>query len=189
VFKLHFGKITAKMYTKGARVLRTEIIVHNAKVLPCGRSLPKFSEIVLRLREILNRFLNALRGMDLATLSQDSLEDWPKPSQVGKTRVGGVNVNQPRMRAVLAAVLALAATPQGFRCADLAAQVQASTSSPYTPRQAAYDLKKLRGKNLVRKLDHSRRYEPVPEGLQNMAALLILREKVLKPVLAGAGEG
>lgn len=46
----------------------------------------------------------------------------------------------------------------------------------------------LRGKHLVRKIDNSRRYEPLPEGLQNMAALLIVREKVLKPILAGAGK-
>jgi hypothetical protein len=188
VFKLHFGKITAKMYTKGERVLRIEVIVHNTKALCCGRSLPKFSEIVLRLKEILNRFLNALRCMDVAAISEDSLDNWLKPSQVGRVRVGGVNVNQPRMRAVLAAVIALAAAPHGFRCADLADKVQNSTLRDYTPRQAAYDLKKLRGKSLVRKIDNSRRYEPLPESLQNMAALLIVREKVLKPVLAGAGK-
>ena len=188
VFKLHFGKITAKMYTKGECVLRIEIIVHNTKDLHCGRSLPKFSEIVLRLKEILSRFLNALRCIDLVAISQDSLDDWSNPSQVGRTRVGGVNINQPRMRAVLAAVIALAAAPHGFRCADLAEKVQNSTLEDYTPRQAAYDLKKLRGKNLVRKIDNSRRYEPLPEGLQNMAALLIVREKVLKPILAGAGK-
>ena len=188
VFKLHFGKITAKMYTKGERVLRIEIIVHNTKELHCGRSLPKFSEIVLRLKAILNRFLNALRRIDMASISKDSLDDWDKPSQVGHTHVGGVNINQPRMRAVLEAVIALAAAPQGFRCADLADKVQNSAIRDYTPRQAAYDLKKLRGKNLVRKIDNSRRYEPLPEGLQNMAALLILKEKVLKPILAGAGK-
>jgi hypothetical protein len=188
VFKLHFRKITAKMYTKGERVLRIEIVVHNTKELLCGRSLPKFSEIVLCLRAILNRFLNALRCIDVAAISDDCLDEWPKPSQVGQTRVGGVNVNQPRMRAVIEAVIGLAAAPQGFRCAELAAKVQSSTISNYTPRQAAYDLKKLRGKNVVRKMDNSRRYEPIPEGLQNMAALLILREKVLKPVLAGAGK-
>jgi hypothetical protein len=187
VFKLHFGKITAKMYTKGERVLRIEVIVHNTKALRCGRSLPKFSAIVLRLKEILNRFLNALRCMDVAAISEDSLDNWLIPSQVGRTRVGGVNINQPRMRAVLAAVIALAAAPHGFRCADLANKVN-STLEDYTPRQAAYDLKKLRGKNLVRKIDNSRRYEPLPEGLQNMAASLIVREKVLKPILAGAGK-
>ena len=188
VFKLHFGKITAKMYSKGERVLRIEVIVHNTKELHCGRSLSKFCEIVLRLKEILNRFLGALRCIDMAAISEDSLDEWSKPSQVGQTRVGGVNVNQPRMQAVIEAVIGLSAAPQGFRCADLADKVQNRSISDYTPRQAAYDLKKLRGKNLVRKIDNSRRYEPVPKGLQNMAALLILREKVLKPVLAGAGK-
>jgi len=188
VFKLHFGKITAKMYTKGERVLRTEIIVHNTKELHCGRSLPKFSEIVWRLKEILKRFLNALRGMDIAAISENSLEDWHKPSQVGQTRVGGVNINQPRMRSVLQAVMALSVAPHGFQCADLAVKVQAILAIPYTPRQAAYDLKKLRGKNLVRKIENSRRYEPVPQGLREMTALFVLREKVIKPVLAGAGK-
>lgn len=188
VFKLHFGKITAKIYSKGERVLRIEVIVHNTKELHCKRSLPNFPAIVLRLKEILNRFLNALRCIDIAAISDDSLDEWPKPSFVGQTRVGGVNVNQPRMQAVIEAVIALAAAPKGFRCADLAEKVQNNAIENYTPRQAAYDLKKLRGKNLVRKVDNSRRYEPVPEGLQNMAALLILREKVLKPILAGAGK-
>jgi len=188
VFRIHFGKITAKIYTKGERVLRIEIVVHNTKELHCSRSLPNFSEIVLRLKGILNRFLNALHGIDIATISGDSLDELPKPSQVGRTRIGGVDINQPRMRSVLQATLALSVAPQGFQCADLVAKVQEHIASPYTSRQAAYDLKKLRGKNLVRKIDNSRRYEPVPEGLREMTALLVLREKVIKPVLAGAGK-
>jgi hypothetical protein len=88
----------------------------------------------------------------------------------------------------LQAVIALSAAPQGFQCADLAAKVQENIASHYTSCQAAYDLKKLRGKNLVRKIKNSRRYEPVPEELREMAALLVLREKVLKPILAGAGK-
>jgi hypothetical protein len=70
----------------------------------------------------------------------------------------------------------------------LAAQVQENIAGPYTPHQAAYDLKKLRRKSLVHKIENSRRYEPVPEGLREMTALLVLREKVIKPVLAGAGK-
>ncbi len=48
--------------------------------------------------------------------------------------------------------------------------------------------KKLRGKQLVHKIGNSRRYEPTQEGLPRISALLILREKVIKPVLAGAGK-
>ncbi len=170
VFKIHFGKITAKMYTKGARVLRTEVSVHHTKELHCGRALPKFSEIVWRLKEILKRFLNALRGMDIASIAENSLEDWHKPSQVGQ------------------AVVALSVAPHGFQCADLAAKVQENIASQSSSRQAAYDLKKLRGKNLVHKIQNSRRYQPVPQALRQMTALLVLRDKVIKPVLAGAGK-
>ena len=44
----------------------------------------------------------------------------------------------------------------------------------YGPRRAAYDLKKLRGKGMVRKIGTSRRYEAEPDGLRAMTALLLL---------------
>ena len=66
-----------------------------------------------------------------------------------------MNINQPRMQAVIEAVIGLAAAPQGFRCADLATKMQNNAISNYTPRQAAYDLKKMRGKNLVCKILNS----------------------------------
>jgi hypothetical protein len=59
VFKVHYGKMTLKIYTKGARVLRVAVIVHNTKEYRWGRSLPCFGETVTRLRGILERFLNA----------------------------------------------------------------------------------------------------------------------------------
>src|SRR3954451_18619269 len=46
VFKVHYGKMTLKIYTKGERVLRIEVIVHNTKRYRWGRSLPCFPEIV-----------------------------------------------------------------------------------------------------------------------------------------------
>ncbi len=191
VFKIHFGKLTTKVYTKGAHVLRIEVIVHNAQALPGGRSLPKLPDILSHLKNILNRFLTVLRCIDIAFISDANLDEWAAPSQVGQTRIGRLDTNKPRTRAVMEAVIALAATPRGFSLSDLAAQVRTimgTTVEKYTSRQAAYDLKKLRGKNLVRKMDKSRRYEAVPEGLQAMAAWLVLREKVIKPVLAGAGK-
>ncbi len=191
VFKIHFGKLTVKLYTKGEHVLRSEVIVHNTKELRCGRALAKFAVIIARLKDILDRFLNVLRCVDIAVIADSRLDELPTASSVGQTRVGGVDINKPRMRAVIEAVIALSASPAGFSSSDVAAQVRAMMTTPdnaYTARQAAYDLKKLRGKDVVRKLGTSRRYETVPEGLQAMAALLLLREKVIKPVLAGAGK-
>lgn len=190
VFKLHFGKLTLKAYTKGERVLRFEAIVHNTKDLDCGRVMAKFPYIVSRLKGMLDRFLDTLHCVDASFIADATLDQLPLASQVGKTRIGGVDPNQARMRTVLAAVLALAPSPKGFRVAELAAKVQeiaGQTEPDYGTRRAAYDLKKLRGKNLIAIVGSSRRYEPVPQGIRTIAALLILRDQVIKPLLAGVG--
>ena len=67
VFKVHYGRLTLKIYTKGERVLRIEIIVHNTKELACGRSLPNFGKIVHLLKGMLERFLNTLHYMEVCS--------------------------------------------------------------------------------------------------------------------------
>jgi hypothetical protein len=189
IFKLHCGKLTLKIYTKGERVLRIEAIAHNTEELDCGRSLEKFPEIVSRLTTILKRFMDALSCVDQCFIADDTLEQLPAPSQIGRTKVGGIDFNKPRMRWVAEAVLALSASPRGFTASELAGQVRAlSKQGPteYIARQAAYDLKKLRGKQFVRRIAKTRRYEPIPDGLKTMAALVVIRDKVIKPLLAAA---
>jgi hypothetical protein len=189
VFKVHYGKMTLKIYTKGERVLRTEVIVHNTKAYRWGRSLPCFAEIVNRLKGILERFLNAVGCINACFVGDDTLENLPQPALIGQTKVGGIDLNKPRMRRVAEAVLALSPSPAGFTCSDLAREVRALSGeieSEYGPRRAAYDIKKLRAKGMVRKIGKSRRYEPVPEGLRAMTALVVLREKIVRPLLAAS---
>src|SRR6267154_5847490 len=63
-----------------------------------------------------------------------------------------------------------------------------ATASRYDARRAAYDLRKLRGKGLINKIPESRRYTIPPQSIRTIAALVILREKVLRPILAGVGK-
>jgi len=191
VFKIHFGEFTLKMYTKGERVLRIEAIVHNVRATRWNRSLPKLPDIVSRLKQMLNRFLEVVYCVAVSYIADTTLEALPKSSRVGRARVGGIDINNPRMRAVIEAVTRFAAAPLGFRAADIAAEVReimGYSEDTYTSRKAAYDLKKLRGKNVVRTVEKSRRYEIVPQGLRAVTALLVLTDKVIKPVLAGAGK-
>jgi hypothetical protein len=56
----------------------------------------------------------------------------------------------------------------------------------YHAARAAYDLRKLRAKGLVQKIPRSRRYRAERDGLRTMAALLVLRDRVLQPLLSGS---
>jgi hypothetical protein len=185
IFKLHCGKLTLKIYSKGERVLRIEAVAHNTRELNCGRALDKFPEVVSRLKGVLERFADALSCIDQCFIADDMLEQLPAASQVGKTVVGGIDLNKTRMRAVVEAVIALSTSPNGFAASDIAARVQARCPS-YGPRHAAYDLKKLRGKDIVCRIGHTRRYQPLTSGLRAITALVVLRNKALKPLLAAA---
>lgn len=188
LFKVHFGLLTLKGYTKGEHVLRFEAIVHNTRALHTGRVLEKFPDIVGRLAGMVDRFTTMLDCVDVGFLPDGILDDLPTGSQVGATRVGGVDVNKPRIRAALDAALALAVAPDGFTVADFTAKVRAmtgQTNDAYTVRQAAYDLRKLRGKELIVKPGRSRRYLVPQPAARTIAALLAVRDHVIAPILAG----
>jgi hypothetical protein len=189
IFKIHFGKMSLKLYTKGANVLRCEAIIHNTKALKLPRSLANFPTIVAQLKAILYRFLDHLHYLDTCFIADDTLDTLAQPSHLGQARLAGIDLNKPRMRAVLEAIVTLSLSPQGFTVSDLATKVSDILGlSDYLPRHASYDLKKFRAKLWIEKFGKSRRYLPSAEGLRIMSALLILREKVIKPVLAGAAK-
>jgi tetratricopeptide (TPR) repeat protein len=133
--------------------------------------------------------MDALSCIDQCFIADHMLEQLPVVSQIGKTKVGGIDLNKARMRWVIEAAIALSPSTDGFTAAELAAQVRAlgkQRASEYSARRAASDLKKLRGKNIVRRIEKTHRYEALPKGLRAMAALVVLRDKAIKPLLAAA---
>jgi hypothetical protein len=187
-FKVTFGCLGLKAYTKGERVLRIEATCHNAAELGCGRILEKLPEIVARLGAMAKRFCDTLDATSVGFLSEGILDQLPRPAQLGATRVGGISLDSPRIRAVLTAVAALSPAPKGFTVAELADKIHATTAQTdrdYSVRQAAYDLRKLRAKNLVVKPGRSRRYHVPTDAIRTIVAITTLRDQVLEPLLGG----
>ena len=187
IFKVHFGKLTVKIYSKGERVLRIEAVAHNTKDLRCRRKIDKFSEITDSLKAILERFVGVLNCIDTAFIDDKTLDTWPLASKAGATRVGGIDINNARIRIAMQAVMALSLKPNGFTTSDLAQKVReimGASDTSYQIRQASYDLKKFRAKALIRKIENSRRYEATAKGLRQITAFSVLREKILIPLLA-----
>ena len=133
-----------------------------------------------------DRFATALDCADIGFLPDGLLDELPQPAQAGDSRIAGIDLNKPRIRAALSAALALAPAPGGFTVAQHAARVRQITGQEsYTTRQAAYDLRKLRGKQLIDKPGRTRRYHVPPDGARTITALLTLRDHVIAPILAG----
>jgi hypothetical protein len=185
-FRVRFGLLQLKAYTKGEHVLRFEATVHNTKELRCRRSLENFPEIITRLAGMAERFATTLDCADISFIADTTLDELPLPSRLGAIRIGGIDLNKPRIRAALSAALALAAAPRGFTVAEFTAKVWLlDRHADYTIRQGAYDLRKLRGKGLAVKPGRTRRYHIPPGAARTIAAMLTLRDQVIAPILAG----
>lgn len=186
VFKIHCGLLTLKIYTKGEGVLRVEAIVHNVrKEFPrCGLAhLPSIAE---GLQAMAERFLEVLEAVDTCWISDDEFSQLAERSPLGASMVAGIDLNRQRMRAVINGVLLLSCRTDGFRSEHLAAQVSEILGEPYTARQASYDLQKLRAKGWIERLPGTRRYRASTESLRAMTAAVLLREKVLLPMLSAS---
>ena len=102
--------------------------------------------------------------------------------------MAGIDLNKARNRHVVGAVVELATRPDGFTLAQLAHAVQQRSgqdAATYSARNAASDVAKMVGKTLLRRIERSRRYAVDPPGVRTLCAYLLLREKVIKPLLAG----
>ena len=84
-FRIRFGLLQLKAYTKGEHVLRFEATVHNTKELRCRRSLENFPEIITRLAGMAERFCTTVDCVDISFLNDRALDELPLPSRVGIT--------------------------------------------------------------------------------------------------------
>jgi len=134
-----------KMYTKGESVLRIEATAHNTKGLNCPRGLFNLPFIVTQLGDIVDRFLTHLHCSDISLIDNNTLEELSQPGVLGKMRLGGLDLNKPRIQSVFKGIIQLGICPNGFKISDLAQRVDRMLPGiTYTVRMAAYDLRKLR---------------------------------------------
>jgi hypothetical protein len=151
--------------------------------------IEKFPEIVSRLAGVVERFTTALDCVDTGFLGDAILDELPCGSTLGATRVGSVDLNKPRMATHC---VPLSRWPRPRTDSPSPTSPPRCTPSPvtwhdhtgYSLRQAAYDLRKLRGKQLVDKPGRTRRYIVPPLAARTFAALLTLRDQVIAPILA-----
>ena len=173
VFKLKWGNLTLKIYDKGERILRIEVVVHNVKDLRCGKVLEKLPVLLEQMNGMLERFLDTVQAAHMSFLDDGAFEAWHEPTTRGTRRLAGIDLNNARNRYVLDAIVALSTRPHGFTLQLLAAAVRDRSgwsAAQYSTRNAAYDLAKLRGKSLVHPVEHSRRYRANPAGVRAMCA-------------------
>jgi len=90
-----------------------------------------------------------------------------------------LGLSQPQAR-----LCVLVHTVVGFTNRSLCAQVSSLLGGPYTSTQATYDLRRLRLKGLVERIEDHHRYVLTPEGTRFATFYTKLHRRLLQPLLA-----
>ena len=146
------------------------------------------AKIVTGLAGIAERFATALNGVDTGLLADGVLNQ--SPTRV-PARCHPGRRRRPAQTADARRTLGRARprpAPHGFTVGNFAAKVPTitGTSDTNTPSaKRAYDLRKLRGNQLVDKPARTRRHRVPAPAARTIAALLTVRDQVIAPILAG----
>ena len=120
-----------------------------------------------------------------------------RPALVDGQRASTLRFGDPRVQALLAALLRFDLLPAGFRNRQLreaVAPLRGMSLDDYRrwPRDAGqmtYDLRRLRLRGLIERIPHSQRYRLTAEGLCIALAYHRTQARVLGPVLSATLDG
>lgn len=184
--QIHYKSSKIKAYFKAHRALRVETTINNPRDFAVRKTLTQdnWEELITTGTGINARMLHALgEGAppppDAATLEQVVL-----PSQNGDVRVPGLRLGDPRVMALLAALAHTSHAISGVTNAGMVRLMSGLLDTPYTARQAGYDLRRLRRKGLIIRQEHRNTYWITPLGRQLACYLTALTQRGLLPGLA-----
>ncbi len=155
-----------KQYWKGDRALRTETTFNDPYELGVGRRLPNLPLLTQLGRAINGRLLELERQSHRPTEAVTTFESLVLPSGLVGARAPGLRFGDPRVVALFGALSHLCWVSTGFRSKDLRPLIEHHLARPYGMHQMAYDLRRLRRKQLIARIPKTFRYYLTTLGRQ-----------------------
>jgi hypothetical protein len=182
----YYKSARMKQYFKEHRALRTETVISNTRDFGIGRRVNAANWHALRaVGQAANRRLcdaeasDAAPAPDVVTFEQVTL---PSDDPDG-LHAPGLRFGDRRVMALLAAIVGFTHLTVGFDNRQLTRLVGVLLDQPYTNRQATYDLRRLRRKQIIERVPHTHRYQLTPLGRRVAVLFTKAHGRVLTPGL------
>ena len=178
-----------KQYHKEGRALRTETTINNTRDFGVGRSLTRDNLAALRRIgfHANRRLLEVERLSHDCAVGEAAFSQLQQPITVAGQRAAALRFGDPRVQALLAALVTARLLPQGFSHAELKTPLillLGADAPPLYAGRMTYDLRRLRLHGIITRLPRSHRDRLTDVGLR--AALFFARAyaRILRPGLA-----
>lgn len=188
---LDYKRTRIKQYHKLGRALRTETIINDTYDFAIGRllsNLPRLREVG---RKANRRLLDVQRISHDCSIGEDALQGILRPAIVDDQRASALRFGDPRVLALLHALLLFRLLPRGFANRDLrehVATLLGQQPGSFSQGRMSYDLRRLRLHGLIERIPSSHRYRVTDFGFRSALFLVRSYVRLLRPGLAVLGQ-
>ncbi len=167
--------------------LRAETTVNDTYDFAIGRrlcNLPALRKVGFAANR---RLLDVQRTSHDAAIGEDAFQRIQRPVERDGVRAAGLRFGDPRVLALLSAMLVFRLLPRGFANGDLrelVAPLLGLDPSHFPPGRMTYDLRRLRLHGLIERVPRSQRYQVTDLGFRAAVFLTRAYGRMLRPGLS-----
>ena len=173
-----------KEYFKEGRALRIETVVNDPTDLGVLRRLVHLPELQCKARDVNRRLLDHEQVGQGCVLASPAFERIAQPSLVDGRRAPALRFGDPRGQALAGALAITAHLIGGITNRSLRPLVAQLLGQPYSQARCCYDLRRLRLKGLIVRLEHSNTYVLTDDGQRFAIFYTKVHNRLLRPLLA-----
>ncbi len=176
-----------KQYLKEGRALRTETTINDTYDFAIGRrlhNLPALRKVGFHANR---RLLDIERLPHDCLIGEDTFTALTRPRVVQGQRVPALRFADPRVMALLEALVVFRLLPTGFSNRMLRehlAPLLGSGPAPMTVGAMTYDLRRLRLHGLITRIPHTHRYTVTLQGFHTAIFFRAVYARILRPGIA-----
>jgi len=179
-----------KQYHKEGRALRTETTINNAYDFRIGKrlhNLPRLRKVGFQANR---RLLRVQRISHDCSIGEEAFQNIVRPAWHDGQYAAGLRFGDPRVLALLAAIVSFRLLPRGFANRDLREYVAPLLNLPVaqlTQGKMTYDLRRLRLHGLIDRICGTHRYRVTEEGFRTAFFFTRAYGRLLRPGLSVLG--
>jgi hypothetical protein len=184
---IDYKRTRIKQYHKEGQALRTETTINNARDFALGKRLENLAALRQVGFQANRRLLDVQRLSHDCALGEATLQRVERPQVVADQRVPALRFTDPRVQALLSALVVFRLLPAGFAAAEFRQHVAPLLGLPpgaLTPGRLTYDLRRLRLHGLIARIPKTHRYQVTPFGLRLALFVTRVQARLFRPGVA-----
>jgi hypothetical protein len=182
-----YKRTRIKQYHKEGQALRTETTINNARDFALGKRLENLAALRQVGFQANRRLLDVQRLSHDCALGEATLQHVERPQVVAAQRVPALRFTDPRVQALLSALVVFRLLPAGFATAEFrqhVAPLLGLAPGALTPGRLTYDLRRLRLHGLITRTPRTHRYQVTPFGLRLALFVTRVQARLFRPGVA-----